>query len=134
MNDDRNPRNPFRCYDRTYLLRALGAAVLVVALAFVARGHPPGSGTRLAIGAVQAAIMAWIVIYTMAAIRKLDELMQRIHLEAMAISFTLSGAVFVAYGILDRAGLPSIAWGKWSWVLMVGLWALGVAIRRRHYR
>ena len=127
-------RNPFRCFDAGYLRNTAALALVVVLLAYVGHGFVRGSAPRLVIGVAQALLMAWLVVYSVGRIRTLDEFLQRLHLEAIAIAFTITGALIAAYGVLEHAGAPAIEWGLWAWPLMALLWAGAAAIRGRHYR
>jgi hypothetical protein len=127
-------RNPFRCFNAAYLRNTAALAVAVVLLAYVGRQFVRGSAPRLVIGAAQALLVAWLVVYSVGRVRTLDEFLQRLHLEAIAIAFTVTGALIAAHGVLERAGAPAIAWGLWAWPLMAVLWAVAAAIRGRHYR
>jgi hypothetical protein len=127
-------KNPFRCFNTVFVRNAILIALAVVLLALLGRRFPLGSPTRIAIGALQAVLMAGVVIYAVAAIRSLDEFLQRLHLESIAIAFAVSGALITGYGMLEHAGLPRLQWSLWAWPLMALLWALGVAVRGRHYR
>ena len=62
--------------------------------------------------------------------RLLDELQQRIQLEAMAFALLGSLVITFAYGFLELAGLPEMGW-RWAWVLMLALWVLGDWLVRR---
>ena len=62
--------------------------------------------------------------------RLLDELQQRIQLEAIAFAFLGTLVITFAYGFLELSGLPGIGW-KWAWVLMVVLWLMGDWFVRR---
>ena len=124
----------FRCYSPRFLLGALLAAAGTVALAFVARGLEKGSAPRFALAAAQAVLMAAVIGGSVLVIRGLDELQQRIHYEALALSFAATGAFVTGYAFLEKAGLPRVSWGLWAWPLMVALWMAGLLIVRRRYR
>ena len=62
--------------------------------------------------------------------RLLDELQQRIQLEAIAFAFLGSLVITFGYGFLELAGLPEMGW-RWAWVLMLALWVLGDWLVRR---
>jgi hypothetical protein len=135
MNEPRvETKNPLRCFNLAFLRNVLLATLAVLALAFLSRGFPKGGAIRVALGAGQALLMAGTVLYTVSAIRRLDEFMQRVQLEAIAIAFAISGAVITGYGMLEHAGLPQVEWGIWGWPLMTLLWALALAVRSRHYK
>lgn len=132
----RGRRNPLACYDRRFLLRVLGASLGLVALALLGRwlGLEKGSAPRIALAAAQVALMAWVISITVGAIRRLDEMQYRIHLEAIAFAFAASAIVMTGWGFMTRAGLPALTWGAENWLLMVLFWALGVWWMRRRYR
>ena len=67
-------------------------------------------------------------------LRGVDEMWQRIHLEALAFAFAGTGILASAYGFLENAGLPRLDWGAIIWPAMAGLWALGIALACRRYR
>jgi hypothetical protein len=113
---------------------ALVAAGVVVAAAFVARGFPRGSGARLALALVQCLATAVCVLFPVWSLRHLDELQQKIQLEALALAFIGTGVLGAGYGFLQNAGLPQIDWGALIWPAMVGLWAIGYAVASRRYR
>ena len=66
----------------------------------------------------------------------LDELEQRIQLEALAIAFPCSLALIMMLGLLQR--VIQLNPNDWSyrhvWPMMVALYFLGVVIARRRYR
>jgi hypothetical protein len=123
----------FKCYNPRFILMAMLAALLVVAAAFFERGFGRGSAPRLALAVVQALAMGGVIIASIVVIRRLDELQQRIHYEALALAFAATGTLISAWGFLEGAGFPAVSWGLWGWPLMVGLWAIGLLIVRRRY-
>lgn len=133
MSDTRN-RNPFRCFDLPFVLASIAVAVVVVVLGRYGKQYDPGTPLRLAIAGVQAVLIAGIAIASVYTIRRLDEFLQRVHLEAIAISFALSSGFISGWGILEKGGAPRIEWGLWAWPVMVALWAIAAGIRSRQYR
>jgi hypothetical protein len=71
--------------------------------------------------------------YFSKAIGALDELQQRIQIEALA--FSLGGLLLIgiAVGLLELAGLPE---PNWIWVTVLGfvLWGVGQWVAARRYR
>jgi hypothetical protein len=67
------------------------------------------------------------------AIAEMDELMRRIHLEAMVISAFATGFITFAWGLLEFAGLPAF---EVIYVLpmLIVFWSLGTEWRKRLYR
>jgi hypothetical protein len=126
--------NPFRCFDGRYLLETAVAAAAVVALAFVARGFERGSVPRVAVGVAQGAAFAFVLARSLLAIRKLDEMLQRIHLVGIAISFGITGAAVSIAGFVGDAGARVTDLGLWTWILMLVAWGLAVEVMSRRYR
>lgn len=124
----------FRCFDLRFLLGVLGAAGLILVAAAVGRGLPPLSTGRLATAAVQGLAVGWIVLATARALRRLDELQLRIHLEAIALACAATVVLGTAWGFLEQAGLPRLEYGTWLWPAMTVLWAVAIAARARRYR
>ncbi len=88
---------------------------------------------RYALSLVQGGAVAWIIVATYRAIRRLDELQQRIQFESIAIAFAATAIAVTSYGFLEEAGLPRVKWGIWIWPFMSMLWWLGILrVRRRH--
>jgi hypothetical protein len=130
-----NPgRGPWSSYDVRFLAFAVVVAVVTIAAAWIGRGFPRGSGQRIAFALVQAGAIAALIVAMMRSLRRLDELQQRIHLEALAFSFAGTGVLVTGYGFLVNAGLPDLDWGGIVWPLMVALWVIGIAVARRRYR
>ena len=66
-------------------------------------------------------------------LRQVDELQQRVSLEALAIAFGATAAITFCYGFLEHVGLPHINWW-WVWPVMGTSWILGGKYAERRYR
>ena len=67
-------------------------------------------------------------------IRKLDEFLRHVHLEAIAIAFLLTGLAVFVYGYLQKAqAVPALNFGI-VWIFMALFYGLGYVIAARHYR
>lgn len=64
--------------------------------------------------------------------RGMDELQQRIQMEAFAFSLGLTGILTFTYGFLEGAGYPRIGL-IWVLPLSIALWGIGLAIASRRY-
>jgi len=115
------------------VLALVAAAVMIVA-ARVSRGFPLGSAVRIGLALLQAAASALVIVSIVRGIRRLDELQQKIQLEALAFAFAGTGLLASSYGFLVNAGLPDIDWGTLVWPAMTALWAFGVLLASRRYR
>lgn len=132
------PESPRQANQRAVMKRfrygfifATLAYVGLVHLADFVLDANPDANWRYAIAVLPAvpiaiSVVALVPYYN----RLLDELQQRIQLEAIAFAFLGSLVIAFGYGLLELAGLPGIGW-KWAWVLMVALWLMGDWLVRR---
>jgi hypothetical protein len=65
--------------------------------------------------------------------RDVDEMEQRIHLEALAFAFGASALATFAYGFLEGVGFPHLNW-TFVWPVMGMFWGVGSFLARRRYR
>lgn len=129
-----HPGKPFSCFDARFLAKVLAASLVVVGIAFVAKQFERGSVTRISLVGAETVVIAYLIGLTTLTVRRLDEMNQRIHLVAIAVSFTITAAVGTALSLLERAGLPLEGWERMLWVFMVLVWGLGVLVIQRRYR
>src|SRR5689334_16663850 len=101
MSDEANDRNPFRCFGGAFVRGAIVVAVAIPVLAYFGRRFDTGSPARLAIAGAEALLIAGLAVACVLSIRRLDELMLKLHLEAIAISFAITGALIAGWGMLE---------------------------------
>jgi hypothetical protein len=79
------------------------------------------------------ALLLWFVV---SAIRGLDELHRRVHLEALAIAFPLAILLLVTLGFLQLAiDLPAEDWSyRHVWPLLLVFYFFGLCVAWRHYK
>ncbi|MEP3248487.1 MAG: hypothetical protein ABJN40_22530 [Sneathiella sp.] len=65
-------------------------------------------------------------------IRQLDELQQKMQLEAISFSFIATALVTFTYGFLENMGLPGLSMFV-VWPLMATFWVIGQIIARYRY-
>lgn len=130
-----NPPTPeTRRWNRRFLLLSIGMGVVVLGASLAGKQFPLRSPARIVMALLQGAATAVIIVGSARSIRRLDEMQQRIHLDALALAFAGTGLLATAYGFLVNAGLPDIDWGEIVWPAMVGLWVIGLIIASRRYR
>ena len=127
-------RKLFKCFDRRLILMALGGGLVLVGTALLGRLFERGTPARLAIAVLQSGVIAFVIAISVSAVRRLDELEYRMHLEAMAFAFAVTGVLLASWGFLEKAGAPIVSWALWGWPVMVGLWGGGLWIQQRRYR
>lgn len=66
-------------------------------------------------------------------LRSLDELQQRIQLEAIGFSLGMTSLVTMTIGFLEVVGLPMIGF-IWVFPMIIGFWGIGQFIAQRRYQ
>lgn len=124
----------FGCYDRRYLIELIPSMVLLLAAAAIALWVPRTPGVRLLMVGLASISVAYCVVVTVAAVRRLDELQQRIHLIAIAVSFAVAGVVLAFSRFLELAGVKQVPTGMGLWMVMFLVWCIAVVVLSRRYR
>jgi len=62
----------------------------------------------------------------------IDELQQKIQLNAIGFAASLTGLITLTIGFLENAGLPRLSW-TFVFPLMVALWSVGMILFTRRY-
>lgn len=105
------------------------AASLVLA-EFIVEANPE-AGWRYVVALLPVVPGSLVVVATVRFHRRIDELQQRITLEAIALAFAGTAVITFIYGFVEEAvDLPRINWG-WVWGVMGGLWLICDFIVRR---
>lgn len=120
-----------RRYTREMLISLLAYGVLLVASAFVL-GAGPDAWWRYAVAVLPMVPAAFMVVAAVRYYRAMDELQQRMELEALAFGFAGTALITFTYGFLEQAGMPSLSWW-WVWPIMAGLWIVGGQLARRRW-
>lgn len=94
-----------------------------------------GVGLRIAAALLPIPIAAVALYSVVRGARQLDELEQRIQLEALAFAFILSVLMLMTLGLLDLAiALNPNDWSyRHVWAIMPTLYFIGLALARRRY-
>lgn len=113
--------------------RVLACAVLLGVRGFIVNANQDG-GWRFAVAPLPMIPAAYTTVARVRHYRGMDELQQRIALEALAFAFAFGGTALITfgYGFLDAAGLPRISWW-WVWPVMAVLWILGGWLARKRW-
>lgn len=121
-----------RRYTVQFSAAMLAYAVVLVVSILVIQANPAAWWRFL----VALAPVIPVVVAVMAVVqrlRTLDELQQRIQLEALGFAFACTAILTFSYGFLEGVGLPHLGW-TWVLPLMAGLWGVGLALATRRYR
>jgi hypothetical protein len=113
---------------------ALLSGITAMLSSWLLKHYQFGAPLRLVVALLPVPAFVWLFIALFQGTRSLDEMMQRITLEALAFSFIGTALVVVTYGYLERAGfVPHENWSQ-VWPIMVGLYIIGYIIAWRRYR
>jgi hypothetical protein len=126
--------NPFGCFDRRFAVELIPALAAMVAALAIAGLLPRSEPTRLLMAGLSSGALAWTIIVAVAAIRRLDELQQRIHLIAIAVSFAATGALLAMTLFFKVAGVGWFPSGLVLSEFMLAVWAGGVVVLEHRYR
>ena len=87
---------------------------------------------RYPVGLLPMIPLAFVLVAWLRFFRRMDELQQRMQMEALAFAFGGTAMITFSYGFLQSAGLPDLNW-FFVWPLMTALWILGGLIARRRW-
>jgi len=120
-----------RRYNRDVLIALLAYAVLLAVSGYIVDANRD-AGWRYAVAVLPMVPAAFVAVAWVRYYRTVDELQQRIALEALAFAFGGTALITFGYGFLDAAGLPRISWW-WVWPLMAILWIIGDWLARKRW-
>ena len=122
---------------RKQYLRRMTIALVVYTVILAASGALtsayPDSVWRFPVAVTPMAPFIYAIAENVRYLRSVDELQQRIKLEALAIAFGATAAGTFCYGFLEHVGLPHINWW-FVWPVMGASWILANMYAERRYR
>lgn len=125
--------NPFGCFDRRYLIEILPAIAAIAASLVMKFSLPRTPDRHLLLVGISSVAVAWAFIVTVAAIRRLDELQQRIQLIAIAVAFAATGVLLAVMSFFQAAGFPAPK-AVYGCTFMMVAWAVSIMLLSRRYR
>ena len=93
-----------------------------------------GHGARIAIALLPIPANLVLIALIVRAIRRLDEFLRQVHLEAVAIAFLLTGLAVFVYGYLEVAHAVRPLNVAIVWLFMAIFYGIGYPVAIRHYR
>ncbi|HUY75181.1 MAG TPA: hypothetical protein VMV29_00305 [Ktedonobacterales bacterium] len=121
---------------RAYVIEfggAMAAYVVVLIVAITILNANPHAAWRPLVALAPVIPACFAVLAFVRFLRRMDELQRRIQLEAIGLSFAVSGILTFAYGFLEMTGFPHLSL-IWIFPGMIMLWGLGLAIASRRYQ
>ena len=121
-----------RQYNKRMTL-ALVVYAILLAVSVPLTSMYPDAVWRFPVAVVPMAPFIYVIASSVRYLRMVDELQQRIQLEALAIAFGATAAITFCYGFLEHVGLPHINWW-FVWPVMGASWILANMYAERRYR
>jgi hypothetical protein len=112
---------------------SMGGYMVMLMLAITFIKEFPGSSWRYPVMLVPVIPAIFGLVGIMRAVRAMDEMQRRVHLEGVAFAFVVTVLVTLTWGLLERAGMPKLP-SVWVCTLMLALWGIGNRIAARRYR
>ena len=63
----------------------------------------------------------------------IDEFMQKVHFNAIAVAAGATGMITFSYGFLENVGFPSLSW-TFIFPMMIAIWGIALFAFERRYR
>ena len=136
LNDVEGKMNPQRSRQSVGLLLIVLciAAAIDIGSAWLLGQPGFGLNARLVFALLPIPANLLLIAVIVRTIRRLDEFLRRVHLEAATIAFLLAGLAVFIYGFLQKAHVvPQLNVGI-VWIFMALFYVLGYLIAARHYR
>ena len=110
------------------------AAVIDIGASWLLGQRGFGSHARIILALLPIPANLALVAVIVRRIRKLDEFLRHVHLEAVAIAFLLTGLAVFVYGYLQKAQAVRPLNVGIVWIFMAIFYGIGYVIAVRHYR
>jgi hypothetical protein len=122
-----------RVYTRRMMAAAAAYTVLILATRLLLRGDQAESPIRPIIALLPILPVLFGVFALMSFVRSIDEMQQKIQLEAMAFSLGVTGLITFALGLVEGTGVPPVSM-VWVMPMIIALWGIGLVIATRRYQ
>jgi len=119
---------------RTLLIVLCCAAAIDIGAGWLLGQPEFGSHARIIFALLPIPANLVLVAVIVRAIRRLDEFLRHVHLEAVAIAFLLTGLAVFVYGYLQKAQAVRPLNVSIVWIFMALFYGIGYVIAAKHYR
>ena len=106
----------------------------VIGITLILETQELSMSARVGVALVPPVIYVFSLIFLLRLLRSLDEFLQRIHLEALAIAFTGLAVAIITCEYLRKAGVISNLKPDYVLMMMMGLLLVGYFVAWRRYR
>lgn len=126
------PLSP-KAVGRRYLIEMLGAMALYVAIIFLAAHwlrNQPAEPWRVLVALLPLVPVALVFVAVLRFMLHTDEMIRRVHINALAIAAGLTAFLALTWGCLEMVGLPKpSAW--WTFVCLDVVWGMAAFVLRK---
>jgi len=113
---------------------AMGAYVIVViAASFALKGMELSKTMQVVVALLPVIPIVFVVKAILRVARDSDELIQRIHFQAVVLSAITTGMLTFAYGFLENIGFPHFP-TIWTFPIMLFLWGAAFGYFNQRYQ
>src|SRR5574340_264378 len=115
------------------MITAMAAYAVLLILSILLIKANPDAWWRFPVALLPVLPTIFGVMAYLRALRAMDELQQRIQLEALAFSVGCTGSLTFTYGFLENVGFPTLSW-VYIFPMLAAFWGIGLALTSRRYR
>jgi hypothetical protein len=133
MSDSNCEAGPELRQHRRFIFVSMCGYMVLLLLAITFIKHYPDSSWRYPVMLVPVVPAMFGLVGIMRAVRAMDEMQRRVHLEGVAFAFVVTAVITLSWGLLERAGMPKLP-SIWVCTLMLSLLGVGNRIAARRYR
>ncbi|RJP46519.1 MAG: hypothetical protein C4583_18780 [Anaerolineaceae bacterium] len=127
--------NPTRRYLREFIYSMI-AYILTLSLSLIGLGYLgdyPLNAARVVVALAPVIPIGFMIFAFLKYLKGIDELQQRIQLQAIGFAAGTTSLLTFSYGFLENVGFPPISL-LWVFPIMILLWGLGLAFISRRYQ
>lgn len=121
---------------KRYLVELTLTLLVYIATLLLSMYLMPGmdsSAGRIAVSLIPVIPLIVTALVVIRQLRRLDELSQRIQLNALGIAFVCTALITFSYGFLEIAGLPRLSMFA-VWPIMGSVWLVATLLGNRRYQ
>ena len=120
---------------RTYMIEFIASMVaysLVLPVSIWALGQTDLTALQVVIAVLPVVPLLFGLRAFLRFLGRMDELQQRIQLQAIGFAAGATGMITITVGFLENAGVPQPSW-IWVFPMMIAFWGIGIAFAGRRY-
>jgi hypothetical protein len=121
-----------RTYVRQFVIAMVAYTILLIASIWLI-GRMEATIWRIPIALLPVIPASFALQAFIRYLNGIDEFMQKIQLNAIAVAAGATGMLTFAYGLMENVGLPPLSW-TWIFPLLIMIWGIALFVFERRYR